>query len=259
MITTLGCASMLALTLGAAPASPTPAQEVGASSKAPAKQAKTTKKAEAVPIAKPMATKKKADGVTKDAAALLEKVQSFYAKIEDWRADFIQRHTKVALSRTTENRGVLMLKKPSYMRWAYTHPEEKLWIVDGDTLYVVEPEFEQVFIDEHFKTEELQSSISFLWGKGKLDESFTAKVGDPKAHGAKAGAAVLELTPKKGASYRKLVLIIDAKTGEVAESIIHETAGNTNHFIFKNPQKNTKMDAKLFQYTPPEHYEVVTP
>lgn len=261
MMTTLGCASMLALTLhvAAPPAAPAPTSPAKVSKKATPK-AKTAQrpkaKTTAAPIAKPMPKKKAA---VDEAKALLEKVQSYYANIEDWRADFIQRHTKVALSRTTEQRGVLMLKKPSFMRWAYTKPVEKLWVVDGDTLYVVDPEFEQVFVDEHFKTEELQSSISFLWGRGKLDQSFHAKVGDKETYGATAEHAVLELTPKSGANYRKLVLIIDAKSGAVAESIIYETAGNTNHFKFRNPQKNTKLSRDLFRYTPPEHFEVITP
>lgn len=203
--------------------------------------------------------KKKAD--PKQAAGgvedLLDKIQAYYSKIEDYQADFIQLYTKVALSRTTEQRGVLSLKKPSQMRWAYTKPIEKLWVVNGDTLYLVDPEFEQVIIDENFKTAELQKSIQFLWGKGRLDDTFHVTAGDDKAHGAGAGIAVLELKPKRGATYKKLVLLVDEKTGGVTESIIFETAGNKNHFKFRNPKHNSKLAKGLFEYTPPAGYEVI--
>ncbi|MCB9650359.1 MAG: outer membrane lipoprotein chaperone LolA [Deltaproteobacteria bacterium] len=187
------------------------------------------------------------------AEAVLEKVQKYYASIDDYQAEFIQDYTKVALSRSTESRGTLMLKKPSFMRWTYTQPAEKLWVVDGDTLYVVDPEFEQVFVDKGFKTEELQNSISFLWGRGKLSSSFNATLGKPTA----PGTAVLELTPKKGASYSKMLLVVNAETGEVTESIIHETAGNTNHFKFRNAKLNQGLKDDLFKYSPPEGYEVI--
>lgn len=261
MMTTFGCATFLALSVSATPATPAPRGPDAASSaaeKAPRTRAKATEAPRPAPLAKPLPRKAKKKAPPKAPAAdLLDKIQKYYAGIEDYQADFIQTYTKVALSRTTESRGVLMLKKPSSMRWTYTHPVEKLWVVDGDTLYVVDPEFEQVFVDENFKTEELQSSISFLWGRGRLDDSFDAKLGDPKKHGAKDGHAVLELRPKKGATYTKLVLIVDESTGAVTESIIYETAGNTNHFVFKNPKHDTKLSKALFQYTPPESYEVI--
>lgn len=262
MMTTLGCASMLALTLhvGAPPAAPAPTatQKVSAAKKATGAKKATAKKATGAQKADKPLTKTVAKKVP-DAKTLLDKVQSYYANIEDWRADFIQRHTKVALSRTTESRGVLMLKKPSFMRWAYNAPAEKLWVVDGDTLWVVDPEFEQYYTRKNFKTEELQSSISFLWGKGRLDKSFHVKVGDNEKYEAGEDQAVLELTPKSGATYTKLVLILDAASGAVAESIIYETAGNTNHFKFRNPKKNTKLKRDLFRYTPPDHFEDITP
>lgn len=265
MITTLGCASLLAMTVTAGVRTqvspePTAAPQVRASKPAPAAEAKRATPAELTPamLAKPMPKKKsKKAAAESPAAGLLTKVQKYYSSIEDYRADFIQSYTKVALSRTTESRGVLMLKKPSFMRWSYTQPVEKLWVVDGDTLYVVDPEFEQVFVDKNFKTEELQSSISFLWGRGRLDESFNAKVGDPKKYGADKGHAVLELTPKRGATYTKLVLVVDTTSGAVTESIIFETAGNTNHFKFRNPKHNTKLGKELFEYDPPENYEII--
>jgi outer membrane lipoprotein carrier protein len=242
MITTFGCVAMLML---AAPPAASPGKNP---EKAPA-SAVVAEASKPKPAATPAPAKPVDDG----AAAVLEKVQKYYASIDDYSAEFVQDYTKVALSRSTESRGTLMLKKPSFMRWTYTQPAEKLWVVDGETLYVVDPEFEQVFIDKGFKTEELQSSISFLWGRGKLSNSFTAKLGKATA----PGTAVLELTPKKGASYAKMFLVVNAETGEVTESIIHETAGNTNHFKFRNAKLNQGLKDELFKYTPPPEYEVI--
>lgn len=269
MITLYGCAAMLALTAPADPsvgAAATPVTRALAgvperpqrgADAAPSKSEARSKKERSRAKKKTKPPKKAAAKKTSRADTVLAKVQKYYHDIDDFQADFIQRYTKVALSRTSESRGKLMLKKPMYMRWAYEKPAEKLWIVDGETLYVSDPEYQQVFVDENFETEELQSSISFLWGRGKLEETFAASLGDPKKHEVEAGETALVLKPKRGATYSSLVLVVDSKTGRVKESVIHETAGNTNHFIFRNPKLNQGLDDALFQYTPPKGWEVI--
>ncbi len=259
MIITYGCVAMLALSSAMGAQAPhrdasSPRTKVRGTTARAKRPPLKTPKAQPAQFAKP--TPKRAAKVD-PLAEVLAKVQKYYAQIEDYRADFIQTYTRVALSRTTEQRGVLMLKKPGSMRWSYTHPVEKLWVVDGDTLYVVDPEFEQVFVDKHFKTDELQSSISFLWGRGRLDKSFQATLGGDKDYKAPTGHHVLVLKPKAGATYHKLILVVHAVTGAVTESIIYGTAGNTNHFKFTNPKHNTKLKASLFKYTPPENFEVI--
>ena len=190
------------------------------------------------------------------ADVLLEKVQKHYEGLQDYTADFVQTYTRVALSRTSESRGKLMLKKPGMMRWEYEKPDKKLWIADGQQLFVYDPEFEQVVIDKNFETARLSDSISFLWGEGKLKDTFTAKLGDGKEVGAPKDMPVLELTPKRDATYAKLVVVLDPKTGHVVESIIFETSGNKNHFKFKNLKINAGLKKELFTFTPPPGVDI---
>jgi outer membrane lipoprotein carrier protein len=203
-------------------------------------------------LAEPAAAKKP------DAAgALLEKVQRYYDQTKDYAADFTQIYTRVALSKTNESSGRVTIKKPGMMRWEYKKPSEKLFVADGTKLYVYEPEEEQVIIDPDFKTAELSTSISFLWGQGKLSDSFTATVGDAEKIGAPKGSNVLELVPKKDATYTKLVLVLDPKSNQVVESILYETSGNTNRFKFKNSQLNAGVKEDVFKFTPPPGVEII--
>lgn len=187
---------------------------------------------------------------------LLAKVQAYYDATRDFTAAFKQVYTRVALSKTSESSGTLMIKKPGMMRWEYEKPAKKLFVADGTKLYMYEPEEEQVVVDAAFKTAELSSSIRFLWGEGRLADAFDAKLGDPAKHNA-PGSNVLELTPKKDATYQRLVLILDPKTNHVTESILYETTGNTNRFRFESPKINTNLSAKVFEFTPPPGVEVV--
>ena len=195
---------------------------------------------------------------------ILARVKVYYAALKDYEAEFIQTYTKVALSQTTESRGTLQIKKPGFMRWSYLKPAEKVWIVDGDTLYVADPEFEQVYVDRNFKTAELERSISFLWGRGRLDDAFDARLGDPREEGGDPrkerlpeGFSLLVLTPRRGATYTKLTLVVNRRSGEVVASTLYETAGNTNRFRFMKPKLNQGLPRALFRFETPEGWAVV--
>jgi outer membrane lipoprotein carrier protein len=148
-----------------------------------------------------------------------------------------------------------MIKKPGMMRWSYNKPAEKLFVADGKQLFVYEPEEQQVIIDPHFNTSELSSSVSFLFGKGKLKDSFKAAMGDSKD--APPGTVVLSLTPKSDATFQTLDLLVQASSGEVLESVIHETSGNLNRFKFSNTKTNSGIKPDVFTFTPPPGVEVI--
>ena len=149
-----------------------------------------------------------------------------------------------------------MLKKPGKMRWEYSQPAAKLFVADGKQLIVYEPEEEQVIIDPHFESSQLTSSVGFLWGQSKLTESFTIAIpGDVSTK--VAGAKIIELRPKKDATYVRLILLVEEKTGKVLESTLFETSGNTNHFKFNNVRTNAKVADSKFTFEPPANVEII--
>jgi len=198
--------------------------------------------------------KKKTAKVTKASSdtILVDRIQNFYDKTEDLTADFIQKYTRVALSRTSESRGVVTIKKPGMMRWDYREPAEKSFIADGNKLVIYEPEEEQAIIDRNFKSSQLTSSMSFLWGKGKLTDSF--ELTSSKISGA---TTVVHLKPKSDATYKELVLTVETKSGRVLESKLHETSGNTNHFKFRNIRTNTKVKKSRFEFVPSAGIDII--
>ena len=192
-------------------------------------------------------TKKK-----KAPSSLIARIQRFYDNTEDLTANFIQQYTRVAISRTSESRGVVTIRKPGMMRWDYSQPEKKSFIADGKTLVIYEPEEEQAIIDRNFRSSQLNSSMGFLWGNGKLADSF--KVLSSKKEGSNT---VLTLKPKADATYTKLTLTVETKSGQVLESKLFETAGNTNHFKFRDIKTNTKVPTSRFKFVPPSDIDVI--
>ncbi len=197
------------------------------------------------------------DAKASTAVALAEKVQAYYERWSDFRADFIQIYTRAALSRTREQRGTLTLKKPGKVRWAYEKPTKKLFVSDGKTLWVYEPEEQQVLVDRSFGRNDLSTSVAFLFGNAKLSERFTIAVVEAGTYGLSPELSLLELIPKKDPAYRKLVLAVDEKTGAVRETVLFLTSGDRNRLVLRNPKLNAGAPEKLFRFSPPAGVEVI--
>ncbi|MBX2812399.1 MAG: outer membrane lipoprotein chaperone LolA [Myxococcales bacterium] len=203
--------------------------------------------------AAPTATPK----VSPNAQTLADKVQQFYDKLEDYQADFVQRYHRTALSKTSESSGTLTLKKGGKVRWSYEQPGVRLFIANGKTLWVYEPEEEQVIVDQQFSIDKLGGSLAFLWGKGQLETSFFLSIPSSEHHDFGKEAKVLELRPKTDQTYKRLVLKVDPESGRVEGTIVFETSGNTNRFEFTNPKINQGLNDALFEFVPPKGVEVV--
>jgi chaperone LolA len=191
------------------------------------------------------------------AVALARKVQGRYARWDDFSADFIQRYTRVALSRTKEQRGKLAFKKPGRFRIEYREPVRTLWVADGERMYVYEPEERQVFVTEDYDAEGNQAAMAFLHGKGELSEAYGIRRLDRGTHGISKDLALLELVPKKDTSYRKLVLGVVERTGEVRETWLFTTGGDINRWILRNGKIDAGVKDARFRFTPPKGVHVI--
>lgn len=250
----LGCSWLI----GGAASAPKPSDSHRAASTPPAKAtAKAAAKASAPAKAATTTPAAPQNNDRQEVDRLVADIQAYYDRMDDYTADFVQSYTRVALSRTSESRGLLMLKKPGMMRWAYQSPAPKLWIADGKQLFVYDEEEGQVFIDRDFEMSKLSNSVSFLWGQGKLTDSFNVSLAKATMFGAPAKAKALELIPKQDATYARLILIVAPTGGEVTESILFETSGNKNHFRFTNAKLNTGLKVENFRFTPPPGVEVI--
>jgi len=191
------------------------------------------------------------------AVALAKKIQARYGAWDDYSADFIQRYTRVALSRTVERRGQLAFARPGRFRIEYTKPTRTLWVADGQRMYVYEPAERQVFVQEDYDAEGNQSAMAFLHGKGDLADAYGIERLERGTHGIDKDLALLELVPKKDTSYRKLVLGVVPKTGEVRETWLFTTGGDINRWILRDGKVNAGVEADRFRFTPPEGVEVI--
>jgi outer membrane lipoprotein carrier protein len=186
-----------------------------------------------------------------DLKQTLEKLQAQFDKTEDFSAQFTQKFHHKVLKTDSSSEGNVKFKKPGLMRWDYSKPSTKSFIVDGKSLWVHQPEDKLVMVNKCFKQDTLTASLSFLWGAGNITKQFDAQY----FNGQFGDAADLnvQLTPKvKSSHYKRLILVIDSEKFQVKQSIVVDLEGNTNQFKFSGMQLNKSIKSAEFTFTPPK-------
>lgn len=189
-----------------------------------------------------------------EVAQIVEGIQRFYAEAADLKADFEQIYTYKVYGRTQRSSGKVFFKKKNKMRWDYQSPEAKLFVSDGATLWVYEPEHAQAF-KQNLSSSQLPVALSFMSGEGQLAEEFTAKRLDDPPGG---GSYLVALTPKRNAGdYQALHLEVDKRSFAVLASTVLDPVGNTNRVLFKNLATNSGLPDAGFQFKLPAGVHVV--
>jgi outer membrane lipoprotein carrier protein len=202
------------------------------------------------PVASPAAP---AASAALDAAGVMEGVQRFYQTTSDFKARFKQSFLNRAHGRTQVSEGRVFFKKPGKMRWDYDKPVPKLFVSDGQMLWVYEPQESQVF-KRSLRSSQLPTALTFMSGTGRLGDEFTPKL----LPAPPAGRHVLELTPKKNAGdYQSLRLEVDAASFAVVSSTVVDPVGNLNTVTFSDFETNKGLPDKGFDFTPPAGVRVI--
>ena len=190
------------------------------------------------------------------AATVVARVQKYYDATRDLRAKFEQQLDSPSRAPSKAS-GELWLKKPGKMRWDYAKPEKKLMVSDGSTLWVYQPDDEQAY-KQDLRGNALPAQVSFLLGEGKLDKEFDASL--TKIDGVGPDELALKMVPKVGTTaYRYLVFVVDAKSGQVKQTIIYGQDGSTNKLSFVDVQQNKGVDDGKFKFAPPSGTHILKP
>ena len=138
------------------------------------------------------------------------------------------------------------------MRWDYQKPQSKVFVSNGDVLWVYEPEKGQAY-KKSLQDSELPIAISFLMGKGNLLDEFKPTLG-----AVTADTVTVNLMPLKASRhYKTLKLTVSRSSFIVEESSIVDPANNTNTVIFSNVVIDASLPDSGFEFSPPKGVNVL--
>jgi outer membrane lipoprotein carrier protein len=188
---------------------------------------------------------------------IADRVQNFYDKTLTFSAEFTQRYTIKAYSRTKDSHGKVVFEKPGKMSWRYTTTGNRV-VADGKLLRVYEEENKQMY-EQPMDQSQYPAALAFLVGGGNVKKSFVLHKLDP-VQAKFAGGWVLVGQPKEPTpAYQKILLYVDEKTSQVRRVMLIDAQGNRNQFTFDNPVVNKKPPADEFKFVPPKGTKVIKP
>jgi outer membrane lipoprotein carrier protein len=186
-----------------------------------------------------------------DVHMLAKQVDDHYNKLRSLRAGFTETYDGMGLHRSES--GTLLLLKPGRMRWDYTSPAGKLFLIDGKYAWSYTRGASQVQRIAAKQLDDLRSPLSFLLGHTKLEKELENLQVSPGTH----GDYLLTGQPKGQQNRIRQVRLAVTATGTITALEIEEQDGAMTRFLFSNEEPNAAAPDSAFRFVPPEGVPVV--
>src|ERR1700738_3420507 len=186
-----------------------------------------------------------------DAHTLAQRVDHHYNQLHSLKAGFTESYEGLGMRRSAS--GTLLLQKPGRMRWDYTSPAGKIFLLDGKYAWFYskgDPHVQRIAAKQ---LDDLRSPLRFLLGHTELEKELNHVALAPAANGA------FTLTGQpKGQEKRipRLSLTVTAE-GAIAGIEIEESDGAITRSPFPGEQDNATMPSDTFHFSPPPEIPVV--
>ena len=149
--------------------------------------------------------------------------------------------------------GELLLLKPGRMRWDYTSPAGKIFLLDGKYAWFYTRGDAQVQRIPAKELDDLRSPLRFLLGHTNLEKELTRLSLAP----APNGEFVLSGVPKGQENRVSRLSLTVTAAGAITGIEVEELDGATTQFKFTGEQPNVPIAATVFSFKPPAGVPVV--
>ncbi len=182
---------------------------------------------------------------TPTAQSLAQRVDKHYNALHSLSVHFTQKYDGMGMRR--EESGTLLLKKPGKMRWTYSQPAGKLFVLDDKDAYFYSPGDTEIPRVSAKRLDDLRSPLRFLLGHTELAKELSNLQIAP----AENSAYTLSGIPKNMEQRITAFSITASAEGVIQSMRIEETDGAVNTFLFSDEKPNAPAtDADFIFHAP---------
>lgn len=180
-----------------------------------------------------------------------QRVDQHYNHLHTLKAAFTESYAGMGMQRSES--GTLLLSKPGRMRWDYSSPAGKLFLLDGKYAWFYKQGDPQVQRIEAKKLDDWRSPLRFLLGHTELEKEMEHLALAPAANGE------FTLTGQpKGQENRVTRLALTVRPdGAIAGIEIEEVDGAITRFAFAREETNVTVPPATFRFVAPPGVPVV--
>jgi outer membrane lipoprotein carrier protein len=185
------------------------------------------------------------------AQAQAERIDKHYNTLHTLSVHFTQKYDGMGMHR--QESGILLLKKPGKMRWTYSSPTGKLFVLDGQNAYFYSPGDTEIPRVPAKKLDDLRSPLRFLLGHTQLAKELTNLQITPAENGAYTLSGIPKNMEKRISSFS----VTAAADGVIQSMHIGETDGAINSFTFSDEQPNAPATDTDFVFHAPAGAHII--
>jgi outer membrane lipoprotein carrier protein len=190
-------------------------------------------------------------GPTLVQAGPIEKLRAFIGETRSAKASFVQTVFDASGAVQQESSGSVQFQRPGKFRWEYLKPFPQLIVGDGESLWIYDPDLNQVTRRKLGKA--LGSSpAALLAGADDVEQYFSLN-----AIGLKKKLEWLEAKPYDEDSLFEKVLM-GFRGNSLEEMELHDHFGQKTSIRFLKFQRNPAAAANIYTFVVPEGADVVT-
>jgi len=170
------------------------------------------------------------------------------------RADFSQRIFAADGYEIQNSQGEMQVARPGKLRWIIAPPMEQWLISDGSTLWLYDPDLEQVIIRPFQQSVADTPAMLFSGGADQLEQSYIVSVSSTDT----SATYILKPIASSGL-YEQISLVFEGETP--TQIVIVDSLAQRTEIILSNVQRNVAMDAEqldaLFNFIPPPGVDIL--
>lgn len=180
----------------------------------------------------------------------LAQLKQFVAQTRSARGEFTQSSPRARGAGSDDSSGRFAFSRPGRFRWEVSKPFEQLMVADGERLYFLDRDLNQV--TERKLGESLGASpAAILFGSDDLEKSFTLREA-----GEQEGLAWLDAVPRTAdAGFERIM--IGFRDGMPLAMEVKDAFGRTTRFAFKSIERNPSIDPAQFRFVAPAGADLI--
>ena len=182
---------------------------------------------------------------------LAQRVDRHYNQLHSLKTAFIESYEGLGMRRTES--GTLLLLKPGRMRWDYTSPAGKIFLLDGKFAWFYtqgDPHVQRIPAKQ---LDDLRSPLRFLLGHTELEKELNRLV----LASAPNGRFTLTGQPKGQENRVQRLTVSATADGTITGIEVEEIDGALTRFTFTGEQTNAPVPSGAFHFTPPAGVPIV--
>lgn len=190
---------------------------------------------------------------TTPSADFIAKIEKRFQSITSISATFEQESIFLGLDKRELSSGAVSFEKPGKMDWRYSEPVKQRFVADGTSVWFYQPSSNQVTITELKSSFTSNLPVTFLFGLGKISDSFVAK----NLCKSKEGM-LLELQPKvTDANLANFFLVIRESDVSPLGARVLDVGGNETTIVLRDVRFNAALSADTFRFDVPKGVDVI--